>query len=83
MVFSKNIIKLGKAEILNGVITEDEVLTLYYSKEGDRVYKKIISLGTKLPVWASSEPISSSEILPLFGVTLSRVGQEIGVFDET
>lgn len=65
MVFSKNIVKVGKAEILNGIADRNRILTLYFSKDGDKVYKKTISLDGDVSVVAENTPISASEVLPL------------------
>ncbi len=80
MVFSKNIVKLGKAQILNGKVDRGDIITLFYSKENDKVYKKTISISNKINVNATSVALNYTEILPITqDLCLSRRGEVIGV----
>lgn len=83
MVFSKNIVKVGKAEILNGLVDENGLLTLYFSKNGNRVYKKQISLDGQTLVQAEKEPINATEVLPVCAnFKIARVDGGVEIFNE-
>ena len=64
MVFSGKIIKLGKADIINGIMKREK-LSLYFSKPGNKVYKKQIRLTPKVKLIDVGSNISLTEIIPL------------------
>lgn len=83
MVFSKNIIKLGKAEILNGIVDRSDIITLYYSKSNNKVYKKVVCFNNRFSVDASDEALNYTEILPVNEkMCLSRNGESVGIIYE-
>lgn len=65
MVFSKNIIKVGRANVLNGIVTQSGDMQLFFSKEGNKVYEKSILFSCGGRVNANLTPISFSEVIPL------------------
>ena len=65
MVFSKNIIKVGRASVLNGIVTQSGDMHLFFSKEGNKVYEKSILFSCGGQVNANLTPISFSEVIPL------------------
>lgn len=83
MRFSKSIVKLGKAQILNGKVDRSEIVTLYFSKSGNKVYTKEVSINNQMGVFATKEPLNFTEILPVNeNITLTRRGESIGVWNE-
>ena len=80
MVFSKAIKKLGKAQILNGLVHSNKTATIYYSKSG-KVFSRTISMGGALTNDAYIE-ISGNEVLPLSeDFKLLRIGSEITKYE--
>ena len=80
MVFSKNIIKVGRASVLNGIVTQSGDMHLFFSKEGNKVYEKSILFSCGGPVNANLTPISSSEVIPLSkGVKVTRTVGLLGL----
>ena len=79
MVFSGKIIKLGKADVINGIIKRDK-LSLYYTKPGNKVYKKSIRLSPKVRLIDVSEALNFTEIIPLAdNVIVKRVNKNLWV----
>ena len=73
MLFSKNIIKVGRASVLNGILTQSGDMHLFFSKEGNKVYEKSILFSCGGQVNATLAPISFSEVIPLSkGVKVTR-----------
>ena len=73
MLFSKNIIKVGRASVLNGIVTQSGDMHLFFSKEGNKVYEKSILFSCGRQVNANLTPISFSEVIQLSkGVKVTR-----------
>ena len=73
MLFSKNIIKVGRASVLNGIVTQSGGMHLFVSKEGNKVYEESILFSCGGQVNANLTPISFSEVIPLSkGVKVTR-----------
>ena len=73
MLFSKNIIKVGRASVLNGIVTQSGDMHLFFSKEGNKVYEKSILFSCGRQVNANLTPISFREVIPLSkGVKVTR-----------
>lgn len=72
-MFSKNIIKVGRASVLNGIVTQSGDMHLFFSKEGNKIYEKSILFSCGGQVNANLTPISFSEVIPLSkGVKVTR-----------
>ena len=81
MVFNKNIKKLGKTRLINGLVHSNGTATIYYSKK-NKVYSRAISMGTAISSDAYTE-ISGSEVLPVLeSFKILRTGETISVYEE-
>ena len=79
MVFSQKIIKLGKAERINGIAKRDKV-KLYFSKNGNKVFQKSIKLTPRVKLIDVSDAVNYSEIIPLNDqVVVKRLGENLWV----
>ena len=80
MVFNKDIKKLGKAKILNGLVHTNKTATIYYSKNS-KVFARNISMGTAIASDSYTE-INASEVLPVLeNFKILRTGETLSVYE--
>ena len=80
MVFNKDIKKLGKAAILNGIVHANKTATIYYSKQ-NKVFSRTISMGTAISSDSYTE-INGSEVLPVSeNFKILRTGETLSSYE--
>jgi len=80
MVFNKDIKKLGKTPLINGLVHSNGTATIYYSKK-NKVFARTISMRTAITSDTYTE-ILGSEVLPISeSFKILRTGESLEVYE--